>query len=209
MIYFIVTTSIFNHNEVRRIQYVNAIYKLRVLINKYKITEYRIIIVENNGVRKTYLDDLNSDVFYTYNNTLKTNNKGIKELKDVFDCIKYYNIKDDDFIVKMTGRYILENDSEFFEYLKKINNSNNHNNIDCIIKYGPYYKPVDYKMQDCITGLVGMKCKYVKQIQFPNENECVEWKWAKATYLIPDTSIIKVDKLGIKICPNSDNYFLV
>ena len=208
MIYFLVTTCIFNYSDIRRIQYVNAIYKLKVLIQQNNLSNYRIIIIENNGNRRTYLNDLHNEVFYTYNNTLKTNNKGIKELKDIFDCIKHYNIKDDDFIVKMTGRYILENNSEFFEHLKNIDNNSN-NNIDCIIKYGPYYKPVDYKMNNCITGLIGMRCKYIKLMRYPKQNECVEWYWGGVTSIIPDSSIIKVNKLGINICPGSDNYFLV
>jgi hypothetical protein len=33
--------------------------------------------------------------------------------------------------------------------------------------------------------------------------------WGQATYLIDDTKIYKVKKLGINICPGSNNYFLV
>ena len=33
--------------------------------------KYKIIIVENNGVRKTFLDDLGCEVYYTNNNFLK------------------------------------------------------------------------------------------------------------------------------------------
>ena len=87
---------------------------------------------------------------------------------------------------------------------------NIHNtNYDCVIKYGPYYKPVNYKMDDCITGLIGMSCYYVKLIEVPNEYDCVEWKWGKVTRLIDDSKICLVTKLGIHICPGSNEYFEV
>ena len=102
----------------------------------------------------------------------------------------------------MTGRYILNDNSEFMSVI-------NNTSYDCIIKYGPYTSPVDYKMNDCITGLIGIRCLYIKQIEKPKENECVEWKWAKVTYGIKDTHIYKVKFLGINICPASNNFFLV
>ena len=99
----------------------------------------------------------------------------------------------------MTGRYILEDDSEFMNTIKNINNT----------KYGSYLNPVNHKMNDCITGLIGMTCGYIKKIEKPNENECVEWKWGKVTYLIEDKNIFTVNKLGINICPGSNKYFKV
>jgi len=202
MIYFIVTTSIFKHCIIRQRQYCNGINKLKNSIN-IDNDKFLIIIVENNGTRKTFLDDLGCNVYYTNNNFLPTKDKGYKELKDILDCITKYNMKDSDFIVKMTGRYILNDKSEF------INNINNLNmNYDCVIKYGSYEKPVNYKVKDCITGLIGMRCKFVKKIRLPNKNENVEWNWAKVTYLIDDKKICKVTTLGINICPNGNMYFL-
>lgn len=205
MIYFIITASIYNECTIRKQQYTIAINKIKKIIQNHKIENYKIIIVENNGKRETILDMFDCEVFYTENNFIETSNKGLKELHDILDCIDRYNIKDDDFIVKMTGRYILDDDSEFMNIIKDLHN----NHYDCIIKYGPYYKPVNYPMDDCITGLIGMSCKYVKQIEIPNENECVEWKWAKVTKLIDNNKIYMVHKLGINICPSSNSYFKV
>jgi hypothetical protein len=205
MIYFIVTTSIFNDCPIRQEQYRNCVATLKERVHALNITNYKIIIVENNGVRGTILDTFDCDVYYTRNNFLPTCNKGYKELQDVFDVIDKYNILDTDFIVKITGRYILCNTSEFMNVLKNIEITK----YDCIIKYGSYVTPVDYKMDDCITGLIGMSCKYVKQIQLPSKTECVEWKWAYTTRLIDDTKIYKVNSLGINICPESNTYFCV
>jgi hypothetical protein len=210
MLYFLVTTCIFNDSEIRKNQYFEGIKNLVILLKKFD--NYKIIIIENNGERHTYLNDLiqllNSDkienkIFYTNNNFIKTNNKGIKELKDIKDCIEYFKINNNDFIVKITGRYILTNNSEF------INNLNDIQNIDCLIKYGSYLNPDNNNTNDCITGLIGMRCIFVKLIEEPNENECVEWKWAKVTHKIESSKIKKVNNLGIYICPGNNNYFLV
>jgi hypothetical protein len=207
MIYFLVTTSIFNNCNIRKKQYKNCISKLKKTINKLNITNYKIIIIENNGLRKTYLDlliSLNCEVFYTNNNILLTD-KGYKELQDILDCIEFYNIKDTDFIVKITGRYFLDYNSEFMMIIKEIDTTN----YDCVIKYGSYNNPVDCKMHDCITGLIGMRAIYIKQINKPTIKECVEWKWAEATYLMNDEKIYQCKKLGINICPGSNIYFSV
>ena len=196
MIYFIVTTSLFNDSSIRKSQYINGISKLIKILDN----QYEIIIVENNGKRSTFLDTFGCKVFYTNNNFLTTPNRGRKELQDILDTIREFNIKDDDFIVKITGRYILHDNSEFINIVKK-------DIYDCIIKYGPYFKPVNYKVDDCITGLIGMRCSYIKEIELPGHTVAIEWNWAKATRLIE--KIYMIDKLGIDICPGGDHYFSV
>ena len=205
MLYFIVTTSLFKDCPIRKSQYIRGINKLKEIIYKLNIESYKIIIIENNNNKSTFLDTLGCITFYTNNNFLKTNNKRYKELQDILDCIDNFNIDDTDFIVKMTGRYILDDYSEFMSVIKNINNLKYH----CVIKFGSYLNPVNYQMNNCITGLIGMACKYIKMIEKPNENECVEWKWGKATYSIEDEKIFKVNILGINICPASNVYFKV
>lgn len=202
MIYFIITTSIFDDSHLRKQKYIDCIPQLQKCININNITDYKIIIVENNGKRQTYLDTLGYDVFYTENNFINTNNKGIKELKDIIQCIDNYKINDNDFIVKLTGRYFLEETSEFMQTLKNVEK------YDCIIKYGSYLKPVNYKLEDCITGCIGLRCNYVKKIEMPNEEECVEWKWAKMSMILDDKKIHMLDKIGLHICPGADEYYI-
>lgn len=205
MIYFIITTCIYNDCDIRKNQYITAVTQLKKIIQYLNIGNYKIILVENNGLRKTFLNMLDCEVYYTSNNFLQNCDKGYKELQDILDCIDKYNIKDNDFIVKMTGRYILNNDSEFMNVIKNIHNTN----YQCVIKYGSYFKPVNYKMDDCITGLIGMTSFYIKQIDKTNKYDCVEWSWAKVTRLINDKKICMVNNLGINICPASNNYFMV
>src|SRR6056300_749766 len=166
MLYFIVTTSLFKECHIRKSQYINGINKLKQVIYNLNIENYKIIIIENNNNKNTFLDTLNCIIFYTNNNFLKTKNKGYKELQDILDCINKFNINDTDFIIKMTGRYILEDNCEFMSIIKNINNTK----YDCVIKYGSYNNTVNYKMNDCITGLIGMTCGYIKKIEKPDEN---------------------------------------
>tara|TARA_B110000208_G_C11729015_1_gene415651 strand:+ start:287 stop:925 length:639 start_codon:yes stop_codon:yes gene_type:complete len=201
MIYFIVTTSLYNNSIVRRNQYYKGIRQLKKTIKDLLITNYKLIIVENNGLRKTFLDGL-GDVFYTNNNYIKTNNKGIKELIDIKNTISKYNINDNDFIVKMTGRYIINNNSEFMNIIKNIK----VNKYDCVIKFGSIYKIQPKKIEDdCITGLIGMTCFYVKQVEIPQTNKIwVEWEWAKIANKIKKSKIYQIKQLGINICPQFD-----
>ena len=203
MIYFIVTTSLFNNSQIRKKQYIAGIGSLIEKINYLNIKNYKIIIVENNKKRDTFLDTLGHEVYYTENNFLPVGNKGYKELQDVLDCIEEYNICDTDFIVKMTGRYILNNNGEFMNIIKNLSDTR----YECVIKYGSYFSPVDYKTNDCVTGLIGMTCSYVKQIEKPSETECVEWQWAKITNLIDNDKICIVKNLGIDMCPGGNIYF--
>lgn len=205
MIYFLIVACLLeDFFEKRKYQYIRAITQL---INETEpIVDKKIIIIENNTNGPTFLDDFGYEVFYTKNNEINTKNIGIKELKDILDCIKKYNIKDDDFIVKITGRYILENDSQFINIIKK----NNLNEIHCIIKYGSYGDTKDDECDDCVTGIIGMQTKYIKQIEIPSDNECIEWKWAKISLKInKENKIIIKGKIGINICPGGMPYFYI
>jgi hypothetical protein len=204
MIYIIITCCLLNeNNEIRKMQYTQAITTvINYCNNKDNI---KIVLVENNGNSPSFLDNFNIPVLYTNtNNTMYTKNKGSKELNDVNLCIHHFGIKDDDFIVKMTGRYIITNPCPFFEKLNDIDK------LDCIIRYGYYLEPaILYKKPDCITGLIGMRCRNVKNIITPKENECVEWAWANESMLIPDEKVCILPELGIYIAPGSNNYFRV
>ena len=206
MIYFIVTTCVYDDCLIRKQQYMSSITKLQNRIRELNIENAKIVIVENNGPRYTYLDELKEELFYTNNNMRPVCNKGYKELHDVFDCINKYNIQDSDLIVKITGRYFLNDDSKFMSVLQNIDQTN----YECIIRYGYYFEPAKMgKIDDCITGLIAMSCRYVKRIEMPNESECVEWKWAIASKSIPDEKVCILNELGINICPASNNYHLV
>lgn len=189
MLYFILTACVMD-SPMREQQYFAAFTALQCYLVTNGFSDYRIIVVEGNGQRETYLDELGCDVLYTTNNSLPTQNKGYKELVDVLAVIEAYKIQDDDFVVKMTGRYVICCDSPFMAALK--------DDLDCIIKYTDYLTPVNHRTRDCMSGLIGMRAKYIRQIELPAEHEAAEWKWAGVTYLIDENRIRNLPILGMR-----------
>jgi hypothetical protein len=168
MIYIIITTSINNKegviNEIhRKDRYIDCIQQLINLINNDN--SIKLIVVENNGLRNTYLDELNCDIFYTNNNKINYNFKAGNELLDIKDVINRYNIQDDDMVIKLTGRYKLLN-LNFINLIKK-------HNHDAFIKFFNVCTK-QYMYYDCVLGLFAIKCKYLKdfQYQFIKSPEC-------------------------------------
>ena len=81
---------------------------------------------------------------------------------------------------------------------------------EAILKYGWWGDVKRMKHEDCITGLICMKAKYIKQIETPIDDAVwIEWKWARVTLDIPDNYICALDTLGIMIAPKVHEYFEV
>ena len=204
MIYLLITTSLIERNfEERKRRYTNGI---TTAIRHFKdLQSCKIILLENNGRRSTFLDEFGVEVFYTNNNTLPTTNIGNKELADLRDCIRHYQIQDDDFIVKLSGRYILQEQSEFMDALIE-----HRDTKAAIVQYGSFNAIQYERIRDCVTGLIGMQCRYIKQIQFAYAPyACIEWNWADAVLSIPEGSVHRLRSLGLAICPGPDDYRLI
>jgi hypothetical protein len=181
MIYLIITTSIHNNlfspinQEKRKEQYVSSIsHTLSILPNNIQP-----IIVENNGKRETYLDQFRHfnqsvPVIYTDNNQYSFKNKGVNELLDIKDVIEKMGIKDDDMIIKLTGRYRLTSPLFFNEIMEK------EKKYDTFIKfYGSH--SFKFELYDCILGLYAIKALYLKLLShhFMNLYESPEISFAK------------------------------
>lgn len=199
MIYIIITTSINNkvgvQNSVHRQNlYVECINNLLQLINND--LNIKPIIVENNGLRQTFLDDLKCDVCYTDNNIIDYPHKGENELLDIKEVINRYNIKDDDIIIKITGRYKLLN-------LNFINLVKNNNEYDAFVKFMNVCTQ-QYLFDDCALGLYAIKCKYLKEFKY-NFLKSPEIDFA--TYVrknINNNKIIEVKQLYLEYCFSDD-----
>jgi hypothetical protein len=158
MIYLIITTSINNkagvkNYEIRKKRYIESISESLQIIGN---DEYlKPIIVENNGKRETYLDNLGCDVVYTNNNDIDFAHKGVNELLDIKDVVNKYNINDDDIVIKLTGRYKLLN-VNFINFVKE-----NINTYDAFIKFFNVCT-LKYMFDDCVLGLFAIKCKYLR-----------------------------------------------
>jgi hypothetical protein len=168
--------------------------------------------VENNGQRRTFLDNIkNVSVLYTESNKKDRKivhgndlTKGIKERDDVWACINYFGMRDGDLVVKMTGRYYLSSDCQFMQLLRTLD----WKRTKAIVKFGSYYNPKDSPLEDCITGLIMMPVAAIKTIA---PSKIIEWEWAKAALALPkDQLYAVVGQLGIFIAPGGGaNYFLV
>jgi predicted nucleic-acid-binding protein len=116
----------------------------------------------------------------------------------------FLNIPNVKIIIKMTGRYYFSPNSNFINTLKNCN----LNKTDTIIRYGSYQNK-NYNKNDCVTGLIGLKCKYILQITILNDTDCIEWRYAAVTHNIIPSNIIELNELGIYICPSSFDYFYI
>uniref|UniRef100_A0A6C0H330 Uncharacterized protein n=1 Tax=viral metagenome TaxID=1070528 RepID=A0A6C0H330_9ZZZZ len=205
MIYIIITTSINNkvgvqNNIHRQNRYIESINHLLELINDD--LNIKPIIVENNGLRQTFLDDLKCDVCYTNNNIINYNHKGENEFLDIKEVINQYNIKDDDIIIKLTGRYKLLN-LNFINLVK-----NTINNYDAFVKFFNVCT-LQYMFDDCVLGLFAIKCKYLKEFKFSflRSPECEFADYIRKN--INKNKLIEVKQLYLECCFADDLRILI
>ncbi len=167
MIYLIITTSVFNKRGYqkqnvdltqRKDRYIECIKQVLTLLNND--VNIKPIIVENNGLTGSYLDELGCDVVYTDNNKCLLQNKGCNELLDIKHVIDKYSIQNDDMVIKLTGRYKLL-DTNFIDQVKLLTK------YDAFVKF---FNVCTLKFHadhdDCVLGLYAMRCKYVKEFTF-------------------------------------------
>jgi hypothetical protein len=181
MIYLIITSSIENNYGIRDVAHREKTYKesieqsLSVLPKSIKP-----IIVENNGQRQTFLDDFGVDVVYTENNFKQFPNKGGNELADIKHVINAYDMKDDDIVIKLTGRYKLISDmflqgviheQEVYDAFVKFFNV-------CTLEFMPG--------KDCVLGLYAIRVKYLKNFEFTfNGIQSIESEFAMYASSLP------------------------
>jgi len=196
MIYIIITTSINNKYGVksnihRQNRYTESINQLLELIKNSD--DVKPIIVENNGLRNTYLNDLNCDILYTENNKFHFMNKAENELLDIKEVINKYKIKDDDFIIKITGRYKLLN-SNFINLVK-----NNISQYDAFVKFFNVCT-LEYLFNDCVLGLFSIKCKYLKNFKysFKKSPECEFAEYVRQN--INKNKLMEIKQLDLECC---------
>lgn len=203
MIYIIITASIHTkagvQNKIhRQNRYIESINQLLELINDD--SHIKPIIVENNGFRQTFLDDLKCDVCYTNNNFINCRNKGGNELLDIKEVINKYNIKDDDIIIKLTGRYKLLN----LNFINLVKN----NEYDAFVKFFNVCTK-KYLFDDCVLGLFAIKCKYLKEFKyhFLRSPECEFANYVRQN--INQNKILEVKQLDLECCFAEDLRLLI
>ena len=197
MIYLIFTTCIRDKlnpiipeigvtQEYRDNTYKNAIRKTLSFLPYF----IKPIIVENNGKRATFMDDFQIPVIYTESNKHNYQHKGVNELQDIKTVIEQFKIKDDDIIIKVTGRYYPLNDSFFRIVLDKLGT------YEAVIKA---YSVSDQKFtdDDVVLGLFAIKCKHLKRFEYKDFTKSPEVEFARFLKTIQGT-ILKVETLHLR-----------
>jgi len=194
MIYLIITTSINNKYGIqdakeRKERYLFAISETL----KNLPTSIIPIIVENNGKRETYLDIFN--VFYTDNNKYQYKNKGINEMLDIKEVIRTYGIKEDDIIIKLTGRYRALSPL-FFNYVIE-------NDYDAFVKF---YNVCSLTFEDyeCVLGCYAIKSKYIMLFNHLSIHNSAEVTFARYVKFC-GIRLKEIEHLDIE-CSFSDNF---
>lgn len=203
-VYLIITSCINNHSGIinyqeRKDRYIMCINNVKNIIKDYNIIP---VIVENNGKRVTYLDELGIPIIYTNNNKY-SRHKGCNEALDIKHVINVLNCDDNDIIIKLTGRYKLLDDSFIKDILTNIE-------YDAYIKFFNVCT-LEYMQNDCVLGLFAIKCKYLKEYSFTYEdsirNPSTEVSFA--TYVRKNCKKIKeYTYLGLE-CLFADNNHLL
>jgi hypothetical protein len=207
MIYLIITTTVHNkrgtgviNSEHRKLRYLESI---KEAIKYAKLYDIKTIIVENSCDNSSYLDDLGCDVVYTKNNNSHYIHKGVNELNDVKHVIHKYDIKDDDIVIKLTGRYKLLSD----EFLKTVSNNQHY---DSFLKFfnvsTRQYHP---NLDDCVLGLYAIRAKYLKYFSFKGlASSETEFALFNSRYF-PTDKLYKINDLHLECCFAGDLSILV
>ena len=197
MIYLIITACINNkfgnlNADRRKERYLVCIQTVLDLLKGN--TDITPIIVENNGMRHTYLNDVSCDVVYTNNNMTRHIHKGVNELLDIKHVIDAYSIKDDDTIIKLTGRYKLL-DNSFLQLVMEQCSTK-----DAFVKFFNVCTK-QFMSNDCVLGLYALKCKYLKQFNYISVAQSPEVEFATfVRTVIQHEQIVEVDDLKLECC---------
>jgi hypothetical protein len=208
---FVVTTCV-TGSPVRDAQYVRCIGRLLALAPE----DAAVVIVEGNGPRQTCLDGIaaadslgRTRVIYTHNNLIGITNKGHAELLDVWAALESIRALPDDFIIKLTGRYFIEDPDAMFAGLLTAAAAGK----PACVKFGSFLAPADTLSQeaspDCVTGLIGMRAGLVRGVHTPRPGECAEWLWAARALAVRDPAVAWRGKMGLSLCPGCDEYFTI
>jgi hypothetical protein len=171
-----------------------------------------LVLVEGNGSRFTELDTLGSElavrIFYTRNNAVDTSNYGLKELLDVRAALDAVDAQDDDFVVKLTGRYVIE-DARTSPFVQTVYALALPGHVDAVARFGSYAKPCaqDETVPDCVTGLIGTTARVVRSVELPDTRQCVESKWAEAILALSQERVKALGRLGVLIAPATNTFF--
>jgi hypothetical protein len=136
------TSALIKHQfQKRRLEYLQSLHKLKEF-------GFEPWIIEATNIRSSFFDQITNQIFYPNVNNPNLKNLGVKEAQSIKACLNKLPFSDEDIIVKITGRYIFQDDF-FFNTIK--------NNPD----YDAYVK---WMGSQVFTGVIAIRWAIFKEI---------------------------------------------
>jgi len=206
-IFLIITCCIDNRGgsnwpDRRRQEYYLAIANVLNLCPK----TIKPIIVENSKENASYLDVFNCPILYTNDNSklIEGDNvlhKGQREIIDIRKVIEKFDIKDDDMIVKMTGRYLLFKPDFFTTVIENPEK-------DAIFRD---YNVCTYATGEnhMVLGMFALRCSYFKKFNYDRHQLGAEEDLRLyINEFVEAEKILIIKKLWLRICLGMNNKIL-
>lgn len=151
------------------------------------------IIVENNDTSFSVLDELGVDVMYTDTNVKNPYRKAANELEDIKRVVSKYQIKEQDWIIKLTGRYAVQSDS-FFQKVLTLRDSH----VDALVKFFNVCTQ-SYMENDCVLGMFAIRCHHLLRFSY-DERYITSCEVQFASFIrkyIPSDKLLEIKDLGL------------
>jgi hypothetical protein len=129
--------------------------------------------------------------------------------KEEFDCLTFFPDYEEDGLRIEGQRYknfgekvggsVMGDEWHIILFKENTESFSNLDNFDAILRYGKYDDFQVYKTKQyiCRPTIIGIRCKFIKDIEYPDEHTDLEIKWSEATFSIPYERLCILDKLGI------------
>jgi hypothetical protein len=143
-------------------------------------------IIESTNIDHSFFDQISNKVIYPQKNNLLLSNKGVNETMSLRASLSLLPFKDEDIVIKLTGRYFLYK-RFFINLIKK-----NLTNYDAFVCYGKHFVSKEH----IFTGCFAMRWDYFKKIILEMDLEKAEKDYIPVEKIFAD--FIEENSLRIK-----------
>lgn len=147
-IYVMMTTAVLpSQYELRKEEYLSGFYAIK----SYGFEPW---IIEATNTGSSFFDEISKQVLYPQKNNDLLRNKGVNETMSMRTSLPYLPFRDEDIVIKLTGRYLLY-DRSFIDIIEATSSD-----YDAYVCYGKHFVSRNH----IFTGCFAMRWKYFKQI---------------------------------------------
>lgn len=206
MIYLILTASLytkrFTINPRREEEYLSAIHQTL----SHLPDTIQPVIVENNGLRPTCLDQFihhgkRVQVIYTDHNRHIFKSKGVNELLDLHTVIDQMGIQANDMIIKLTGRYRITSVDFFKDIIEQ-------KQYDAFVKFYDVCQ-LKWDKNDCVLGCYAVRAFLLKSWNPYSIENYISAERAFAKYIqLSGAHIREMERLGVQCHFSEDGRIL-